>query len=181
MSFPETFTWGAAASAYQIEGAWDTDGKGPSVWDMFTRDGSHIWEGHSGREACEHYNSYKDDVALLKKIGLQAYRFSISWPRVLPQGDGKVNTKGLDFYDRLADELLAAGIQPWVTLFHWDYPYDLFLRGGWLNSESPEWFARYTTAVVKRLSDRVTNWITQSDPQCFIGLGHSTGEHAPGL
>jgi beta-glucosidase len=181
MSFPETFTWGAAASAYQIEGAWDTDGKGPSVWDMFTRDGSHVWEGHSGREACEHYNSYKDDVALLKKIGLQAYRFSVSWPRVLPQGDGKVNTKGLDFYDKLVDELLAAGIQPWVTLFHWDYPYELFLRGGWLNPESPEWFARYTTAVVKRLSDRVAHWITQSDPQCFIGLGHSTGEHAPGL
>jgi len=181
MSFPEKFTWGAAASAYQTEGAWNSDGKGLSVWDMFTRDGSHIWEGHSGRDACDHYHRYQSDVALLKKIGLQAYRFSVSWTRVLPHGEGRANTKGLDFYDRLVDELLAAGIQPWVTLFHWDYPYELFLRGGWLNPESPEWFARYTTAVVKRLSDRVSHWITQSDPQCFIGLGYGTGEHAPGL
>lgn len=181
MSLPEKFTWGAAASAYQIEGAWNEDGKGLSVWDMFTRDGSHIWEGHSGRQACEHYRNYKDDVALLKKIGIQAYRLSISWTRILPHGDGRANGKGLDFYDKLVDELLAAGIQPWITLFHWDYPYELFLRGGWLNPESPEWFARYTATVVKRLSDRVSHWITQSDPQCFICLGHSTGEHAPGL
>ena len=111
MSFPEKFTWGAAASAYQTEGAWNSDGKGLSVWDMFTRDGSHIWEGHSGRDACDHYHRYPEDVALLKKIGLQAYRFSVSWPRVLPHGEGRANTKGLDFYDRLVDELLAAGIQ----------------------------------------------------------------------
>ncbi len=181
MKFPPTFTWGASGSAYQMEGAWDADGKGLSVWDMFTRDGSHIWEGHSGRDACNHYQRYQEDVALFQKIGLQAYRLSVSWARVLPEGDGRICRKGLDFYDRLVDVLLAAGVQPWVTLFHWDFPYALFLRGGWLNPESPEWFARYTTAVVKRLSDRVRHWVTQSDPQCFLGLGHGTGEHAPGL
>lgn len=181
MKFPKTFAWGAAASAYQIEGAWNADGKGLSIWDMFTRNGSHIWEGHSGREACEHYRRYKEDVALLKTIGLKAYRFSISWPRILPHGQGRANPKGLDFYDKLVDELLAADIQPWVTLFHWDFPYSLFLHGGWLSPDSPEWFARFTNSVVKRLSDRVTHWITQSDPQCFLGLGYSTGEHAPGL
>lgn len=181
MKFPPTFTWGASGSAYQMEGASDADGKGFSIWDMFTRDGSHIWEGHSGREACNHYHLYKDDVALFQKIGLQAYRLSVSWPRVLPEGDGRICRKGLDFYDRVVDELLGAGIQPWVTLFHWDFPYALFLRGGWLNPESPEWFARFTAAVVKRLSDRVRHWVTQSDPQCFLGLGHGTGEHAPGL
>jgi beta-glucosidase len=181
MKFPPTFTWGASGSAYQMEGAWDADGKGLSIWDMFTRSGSHVWEGHTGRDACKHYELYRDDVALFQKIGLRAYRLSVSWPRVLPEGDGRICRKGLDFYDRLVDELLAAGIQPWVTLFHWDFPYALFLRGGWLNPESPEWFARYTAAVVKRLSDRVSHWVTQSDPQCFLGLGHGTGEHAPGL
>lgn len=181
MKFPPAFRWGASGSAYQMEGAWDADGKGLSIWDMFTRDGSHIWEGHSGRDACNHYKLYREDVALFQKIGLQAYRLSVSWPRVLPEGDGRISRAGLDFYDRLVDELLAAGIQPWVTLFHWDFPYALFLKGGWLNPESPEWFARYTAAVVKRLSDRVSHWVTQSDPQCFLGLGHGTGEHAPGL
>ena len=181
MSFRDNFTWGASTSAYQIEGSWDADGKGLSVWDMFTRGGSHVLEGHSGREACAHYLHYKEDVELLKKIGLQAYRLSLSWPRIMPSGTGRPNKHGLDFYDRLVDELLAAGIQPWVTLFHWDYPYELFLRGGWLNPDSSDWFAEYTSTVVRKLSDRVSHWIPLSDPQCFIGLGHMTGEHAPGL
>lgn len=181
MHFPAKFHWGAVASAYQIEGAWQADGKGSSVWDMFTRRKGHVWDGQTGQVSCDHYNRYKEDVALMAQMGLNAYRFSVSWPRVMPNGTGSINKAGLGFYDRLVDELLGAGIQPWVTLFHWDYPYELFLRGGWLNPDSPSWFAKYTEAVVDRLSDRVTHWVTLNEPQCFIGLGHETGEHAPGL
>jgi len=181
VSFPEKFIWGAAAASYQIEGAWDEDGKGLSVWDMLTRQPGRIWENHDGRTACDHYHRYAEDVGLMREIGLKAYRLSISWPRVLPNGVGKVNEAGLDFYDRLVDALLAQGIEPWVTLFHWDFPYELYLRGGWLNPESSRWFAEYTTAVVDRLSDRVAHWMTLNEPQCFIGLGHQNGEHAPGV
>jgi beta-glucosidase len=181
MTFPHDFIWGAATAAYQIEGASNVGGKGDSVWDMFTRQPGKIWEGGSGSNACDHYNRYQDDVALMAQLGLRAYRLSVSWPRVLPRGKGAVNEAGLDFYDRLIDELLLHNIVPWVTLFHWDFPYDLFLRGGWLNPESPRWFADYTRAVVERLSDRVSHWITLNEPQCFIGLGHLMGEHAPGL
>jgi beta-glucosidase len=180
MSFRKNFVWGAAAASYQIEGAWDEDGKGPSIWDMFTRDPQRIWEGQSGNVTCDHYHRYKEDVALMKEMGLKAYRLSVSWPRVIPSGVGKVNEKGLGFYDRLVDELLANGIEPWVTLFHWDYPYELFLRGGWLNSESPKWFAEYTKTIVDCLSDRVSHWMTLNDIQCFIGLGFQSGGHAPG-
>jgi beta-glucosidase len=148
---------------------------------MFTRSGKHVWEGHAGRVACDHYNRYREDVAIMREIGLKAYRFSVSWPRVIPAGTGKINTAGLDFYDRLVDELLKNGIEPWLTLFHWDFPYALFLRGGWLNPESPKWFAAYVKAVVDRLSDRVRYWITVNEPQAFIMLGHSQGQHAPGL
>ena len=183
MSFRNDFVWGAAAASYQIEGAWNEDGKGLSVWDMLTRQKGSIWEGNTGNVACDHYHRYKEDVALMAEIGLQAYRLSVSWPRVMPQGTGAVNAAGIGFYDRLVDELLAKGIEPWVTLFHWDYPYDLFLRGGWLNPDSSQWFADYTAAVVDRLSDRVSHWMTLNEPQCFIGLGHLGGEHshAPGL
>ena len=181
MSFPDKFHWGAVTSAYQLEGAWDADGKGPSVWDMFTRRRGHVWGGQTGQVACDHYHRSKEDVGLMGQMGLNAYRFSVSWPRVMPNGTGAVNEAGLAFYDRLVDDLLAAGVQPWVTLFHWDFPYQLFLRGGWLNPESPVWFAKYAAAVVDRLSDRVTHWMTLNEPQCFIGLGHETGEHAPGL
>lgn len=183
MSFSKNFIWGAAAAAYQIEGAWDEDGKGESVWDMLTRQRGRIWENHNGTVACDHYHRYKEDVQLMSEIGLHAYRLSVSWPRVLPEGTGRVNAAGLSFYDRLVDELLAHKIDPWVTLFHWDYPYDLFLRGGWLNPDSPQWFADYTAAIVDKLSDRVTHWITLNEPQCFIGLGHLAGahDHAPAL
>jgi beta-galactosidase len=181
MSFPAQFTWGAATSAYQIEGAWDADGKGPSVWDMFVRHRGKIWSGHDGRVSCDHFNHVEEDVGLMRQIGLRAYRFSISWPRVIPEGVGRVNPKGIGFYDRLVDRLLEAGVEPWVTLYHWDFPYALFLRGGWLNPDSPKWFSEYTRAVVDRLSDRVTNWATLNEPQCFIGLGYASGEHAPGL
>ncbi|MBI5668330.1 MAG: beta-glucosidase [Chloroflexi bacterium] len=181
MAFPENFVWGAAAASYQIEGAAFEDGKGWSVWDMFCRKEGAVWRGHTGDVACDHYHRYQDDVAVMKKIGLQAYRLSISWPRVLPEGRGEVNAKGLEFYDRLIDALLAAEITPYVTLFHWDYPYALYLRGGWLHPNSSDWFADYTRVIVDKLSDRVRNWMTLNEPQCFVGLGHQVGIHAPGL
>lgn len=181
MHFPHDFAWGAATASYQIEGSPNADGKGLSVWDAYCAEPGRIWDGHTGSVACDHYRRYREDVALMKRIGLKAYRFSVCWPRVLPEGVGRVNAAGLDFYDRLVDELLAAGVEPWITLFHWDYPYALFLRGGWLNPDCPSWFSEYTSAVVSRLSDRVTRWITQNEPQVFIGMGHKEGTHAPGM
>ncbi|MEK7730024.1 MAG: GH1 family beta-glucosidase [candidate division KSB1 bacterium] len=181
MSFPKDFVWGAAAASFQIEGAAAEDGKGLSVWDMRCKVPGKIWEGNTGEVACDHYHRYAEDVALMAQIGLQAYRLSISWPRVLPAGVGAVNAKGLAFYDRLIDTLLQHNIQPWVTLFHWDFPHALFCRGGWLNRESADWFAEYTAVVVDKLSDRVAHWITQNEQQCYIGFGHQTGENAPGL
>jgi len=180
MSFSKDFVWGAAASSYQIEGAANEDGKGLSVWDVFCQKEGAIWSGQSGDIACDHCHRYKEDVALMREIGLCAYRLSISWPRVIPQGTGAVNPKGLEFYDRLTDELLAARIAPYVTLFHWDYPNELYGRGGWLNQDSPDWFAEYTRVVVEKLSDRVKYWMTLNEPQCFIVLGHQHGMHAPG-
>jgi beta-glucosidase len=181
MKFGKDFTWGAATSSYQIEGAAYRDGGGSSVWDMLGRQAGKIAHGDTGETACDHYNRYTNDVALMAEIGLQAYRFSISWPRVLPDGAGKVNQQGLDFYSRLVDALLEKNITPWITLFHWDFPYALYCRGGWLNRDSADWFADYTALVVDRLSDRVSRWITFNEPQCFIGLGHQDGTHAPGL
>lgn len=193
MSFPTNFTWGAASSAYQIEGAWNQDGRGPSIWDTYchatpTQGGPgfnpikpNVFQGHTGDVACDHYHKYKEDVAIMKSIGLQAYRFSIAWTRVMPDGVGTVNAKGLDFYDRLVNELLASGITPYATLFHWDYPEALFRRGGWLNRESVKWFADYTEAVADRLGDRVKNWMTLNEPQVFLQFGHADAHNAPGL
>lgn len=180
MSFPDNFVWGAATASYQVEGAAFEDGKGASVWDMMCRKDGAIWNNQTGDIACDHYHRYVEDVAMMKHIGLKGYRFSISWPRVMPEGTGAVNEKGLAFYDRLVDSLLTAGITPYITLFHWDYPYALYCRGGWLNPQSPHWFADYAAVVVDRLSDRVRHWIPQNEPQCFIGLGHLDGTHAPG-
>jgi len=179
--FKSGFTWGAAAASYQVEGAWNEDGKGLSVWDMFCSQKGKVWRDDNGNTACNHYHLYQDDVKLMNQIGLRAYRLSISWPRVLPEGTAAINQKGIEFYDRLVDRLLENKIQPWITLFHWDFPYALFLKGGWLNPESPEWFAEYTRVVIDRLSDRVSHWITLNEPQAFIGLGHQQGLHAPGL
>jgi beta-glucosidase len=181
MGFPKNFVWGAATAAYQIEGAAFEDGKGWSVWDMFTRKKNAIKRKQKGDIACDHYHRYKEDVALMKEIGLRAYRLSLSWPRIIPDGFGKINPKGLDFYNKLVDELLANDIVPYITLFHWDYPYELYKKGGWLNPDSPKWFADYTKTAIETLSDRVTNWITFNEPQMFIGLGHDKGAHAPGL
>lgn len=180
MSFPQKFVWGAAAASYQVEGAACEDGKGLSVWDMMCRTPGKVWSGHTGDVSCDHYHRWREDVAIMKDMGLKAYRLSLAWPRILPAGTGCVNAKGLAFYDRLVDELLTAGIQPWVTLFHWDYPYELYTRGGWLNPDSPAWFEDYSRVVVEALSDRVAHWMTLNEPACFIGLGLLTGDHAPG-
>jgi len=181
MSFPTGFVWGAAAAAYQIEGAAHEDGRGLSVWDTFCRKDGAVFSGHSGEVACDHYHRWRDDIRIMKQMGLRAYRLSISWPRVLPDGTGSINEKGLAFYDQLIDALLEADITPWVTLFHWDYPYELYCRGGWLNRESPMWFADYTKVIAQRLGDRVKHWMTLNEPQCFVGLGHRDGLQAPGL
>ena len=181
MKFPENFVWGVAAAAYQIEGAASEEGKGLSVWDMFCRQPGKVLDGHTGDIACDHYRRFREDVATMKSLGVRNYRFSISWPRVIPAGTGTRNDRGLDFYENLVDELLAAGIRPWATLFHWDYPQELFCRGGWLNRDSADWFADYTRVIVERLSDRVGHWMTLNEPQCFIGFGHGTGTNAPGL
>ncbi len=182
MTIPKDFVWGAAAASYQIEGSTQgVDGCADSVWDLCCRRTGFVKGGDHGFTACDHYQRYREDVALMKEIGLQAYRLSVMWPRVLPEGTGAINEKGLGFYDRLIDELLAAGITPWITLFHWDYPAALYERGGWLNRESPLWFEDYARLIVDRFSDRVTNWFTLNEPACFIGLGHASGIHAPGL
>jgi beta-glucosidase len=180
MNFPKHFTWGVATASYQIEGAAYKAGGGYSVWDMFCRRAGAVQGGDNGDVACDHYHRYREDVALMKELGVGAYRLSISWPRVIPAGVGAVHADGLAFYDRLIDELVAAGITPYVTLFHWDFPYELYLRGGWLNPDSPNWFADYAAVIVDKLSDRVTNWMTLNEPQCFIGLGLQSGVHAPG-
>jgi len=181
MSFQKDFIWGAASASYQIEGAASFAGKGRSVWDSFCEQEGRIAGGNTGETACDHYHRYTEDVLLMKDIGLQAYRMSISWPRIIPSGTGAINQAGIDFYDRLIDTLLDKNITPWITLFHWDYPLDLFQKGGWLNPESSDWFAEYTAVVVNAFSDRVVNWFTQNEPQCYIGLGHQSGIHAPGL
>jgi beta-glucosidase len=180
MAFRDDFIWGVAATAYQIEGAAAEDGKGPSVWDMFCRQQGKIFEGQSGDVACDHYHRYPEDVKLMADIGAKAYELSVNWPRVLPEGTGRINQKGLDFYDRLVDALLRCGIEPFVTIYHWEMPYELYCRGGWLNPSSPDWFAEYTSVLVDALSDRVKYWLTQNEPQVFIGIGHQDGYHAPG-
>lgn len=181
MNFPENFIWGAAAASYQIEGAAKADGRGPDVWDMLAREPGRIEDGHNGDVGTDHYHRLDGDLDLFRKIGLQAYRLSLAWPRILPEGTGRVNGAGLDFYDRLIDGLLEREITPWVTLFHWDFPYALYCRGGWLNREVADWFGDYTEVVVRRLGDRVRHWMTLNEPQCFLGLGHGGGGHAPGL
>lgn len=181
MAFPEQFVWGASAASFQIEGTSDDCPRGDSVWDAFCATQDKVYQGHNGKRACMHITRWREDVALMKDLGLKAYRLSIAWPRILPDGTGDVNEAGLAFYDGLIDKLLNAGIEPYVTLFHWDLPLKLHQRGGWMNPDMIQWFADYTRTVVDRYSDRVKNWITLNEPQCFILLGHEQGTHAPGL
>ncbi|MFZ0544677.1 MAG: GH1 family beta-glucosidase [Candidatus Promineifilaceae bacterium] len=179
--FPENFLWGVATSAYQIEGAWDEDGKGESIWDRFSHLPGNIKDGTTADVACDHYHLWPQDIALMKELGIQAYRFSISWPRILPQGRGKVNQAGLDYYGRLVDGLLEAGIVPFVTLYHWDLPQAVQDEGGWPARGTAEAFADYADLVSRSLGDRVTNWITHNEPWCASLLSYQAGEHAPGL
>ena len=178
--FPPTFLWGAATSSYQIEGAVTADGRGESVWDRFCATPGNIADGSSGAVACDHYHRWRDDVELMRQIGLAAYRFSIAWPRVLPTGVGAVNGPGLDFYDRLVDGLLEAGIVPVPTLYHWDLPQALEDRGGWTVRATAEAFAEYARVVVERLGDRVSTWMTLNEPFVSSHHGYVSGEHAPG-
>ena len=179
-TFPDGFLWGAATASYQIEGAHDEGGRSPSIWDTFSRTPGKVVNGDTGDVACDHYHRYAEDVALMGELGLDAYRFSVAWPRVIPTGTGPTNADGLDFYSRLVDTLLEYGIRPVVTLYHWDLPQVLDDRGGWLNRDSTQWFAEYTAAVVGALGDRVTHWTTFNEPWCSSVLSYSIGAHAPG-
>ncbi len=180
-SFPHDFVWGAASAAYQIEGAWNEDGKGESIWDRFSHTPGRIADGTTGDTACDHYHRYAQDVALMRRLGLKAYRFSTSWPRVLPTGRGRPNPHGLDFYDRLVDALCGANIEPYLTLYHWDLPQALHEAGGWQSRETCHAFADYATLMVKRLGDRVKRWTTFNEPGVIAFEGYLDGQHAPGL
>lgn len=178
--FPENFLWSASTAATQIEGGWNADGKGESIWDTLVHDGTgRIAHSENADTSIDFYHRWKEDVALMKQMGLKAYRFSISWPRILPEGVGQVNQAGVKFYQDLCDELLTNGIQPLVTLYHWDLPTALYRKGGWKNPEIVEWFANYVDAASKALSGRVSYWMTFNEPQMFCGLGLVAGVHAP--
>lgn len=179
MKFRENFLWGTASAAYQIEGAYDEDGKGLNIWDAYCQSEGKIAHSENGNIACDHYHHFREDIKMMREMGVKNYRFSISWTRIFPDGTGKINPNGMQFYNSLVDELIANGIEPLVTLFHWDYPYALHKKGGWLNDESSEWFAEYTKAVVDELSDRVRYWMTINEPQVFIGCGYDIGKFAP--
>ncbi|GII01815.1 GH1 family beta-glucosidase [Planobispora takensis] len=180
-AFGPGFTWGVATSAYQIEGAVSEDGRLPSIWDTFSRVPGAIDNGDTGEVACDHYHRWPEDVDLLGRLGVDAYRFSVAWPRVIPEGSGAVNPRGLAFYDRLVDALLEAGIRPFVTLYHWDLPQALQDRGGWPSRDTARRFAEYAAVVAEALGDRVTDWTTLNEPLCSSWLGHLEGRMAPGL
>lgn len=178
--FPSGFLWGAATSAYQIEGSPLADGAGPSNWHVFAHTPGRTRNGETGDTACDHYRRWRGDIELMRELGLGAYRFSLAWSRILPEGTGRVNPRGLDFYDRLVDGLLAAEITPLVTLFHWDWPAALDERGGWINPDSAHWFADYAQVVWQRLGDRVAHWATLNEPWVVVDAGYLHGAHAPG-
>lgn len=186
--FGDDFTWGVATAAYQIEGGWAAEGKGPSIWDTFThRGGKHLGliprvrDGSTGDIACDFYGRYRDDVALVAELGFGAKRFSISWPRVLPEGTGRVNHAGLDFYSRVVDECLERGIEPWITLYHWDLPQALQDRGGWTNRDVVGWFSDFAEVMADALGDRVPRWMVFNEPLSFTSAGYLLGFHAPGI
>ncbi len=178
--FPKDFTWGAATASYQIEGGWDADGKGLSTWDVFSRKPGATFNGETGDIACDHYHRWRDDIKIMQQLGLKAYRFSVGWPRILPAGRGKVNEVGLQFYDELVDALLEAGIEPFLTLDHWDLPQTLEAAGGWPQRSTAEAFVEYADVLSRSLGDRVKYWITHNEPAVVALMGYSMGIHAPG-
>ncbi|HPR40024.1 MAG TPA: GH1 family beta-glucosidase [Oscillospiraceae bacterium] len=181
MKFPESFLWGAASAAYQIEGSVDADGKGRSIWDDFVRKPGVVNDGSTGDTACDGYRRYREDVALMARLGIQSYRFSVAWTRVFPEGRGRQNPAGLAYYSDVVDALLAAGIEPCVTLYHWDLPAALEAEGGWRNRKTAEAFGAFAEAVAERFAGRVKLWVTLNEPQCAVGYGYGSGTNAPGL
>ena len=178
--FPKDFLWGVACASYQCEGAWDEDGKGRNIWDDFTHAPGNIQNGDTGDRACDSYHRWAEDVQLMKRFGIQAYRFSISWARIIPDGDGEVNEKGFEFYDNLVNALLENGIKPMITLYHWDLPSALQDKGGWLNRDIVAAFGRYARIIAEHFKGRVDTYMTLNEPQCVTGLGYLVGVHAPG-
>jgi beta-glucosidase len=181
LAFPKGFVWGAATSSFQIEGAVAADGRGESIWDRFCKQPGAILDGSNGDVACDHYHRFRDDVALMRDLGVKAYRFSVAWPRVLPKGRGSVNAAGLDFYSRLVDALLENGITPFPTLYHWDLPQALQDQGGWAARSTAEAFVEYAGIVARKLGDRASSFITHNEPWCVSLLSHQLGKHAPGM
>lgn len=178
--FGSDFQWGVATAAYQIEGAWDEDGKGRSVWDEFTHTKGKIKSGENGDVSCDFYHRYPDDLAIMRDMAIPNYRFSIAWSRIFPEGAGTVNEKGLDFYDKVIDKCLELGIEPWLTCYHWDLPWALEEKGGWTNRDVVGWFTDYVDVITKRYGDRVKNWMVLNEPMAFTALGYFLGIHAPG-
>ncbi len=180
MEFKKDFVWGAATASYQIEGAAFEDGKGLNIWDTYSHEDGKVYEGHNGDIACDHYHMLETDLDIMQSLGLKSYRFSVSWPRIIPDGFGDINEAGINFYNKLIDGLIERGITPCMTLYHWDLPYSLHLKGGWLNDDMPKYFGEYAKLIKERFGDRVHDFITFNEPQVFVGCGYLTGDHAPG-
>ncbi|RYF84969.1 MAG: glycosyl hydrolase family protein [Chitinophagaceae bacterium] len=178
--FGKDFKWGVSTAAYQIEGSHDIDEKGSSIWDIYTERKNKILNGHHGKIACDFYNRYPEDLDLVKQLNIPNFRFSTSWSRIIPNGTGTVNQKGIDFYNRVIDKCLENGTDPWLTLYHWDLPHALEQKGGWTNRDVISWFAEFTEVCAKHFGDRVKNWIVMNEPMAFTGAGYFLGVHAPG-
>ena len=178
--FGQDFLWGVSTAAFQIEGAHDADGKGSSIWDVFTAQKGKVKNGHHALTACDFYNSYQNDIDLISHLNIPNFRFSISWPRIMPTGTHPVNQAGIDYYNKIIDSLLEQGIEPWVTLYHWDLPHALEVKGGWTNRDSVSWFSDYVEVCAKHFGDRVKNWMVINEPSVFTGAGYFLGIHAPG-
>src|SRR5690606_6237492 len=178
--FGEEFIWGVSTAAYQIEGGHNADGKGPSIWDVFSKKKGKIRNGHHAEVACDFYNRYEDDILLMKQLNIPHFRFSIAWTRILPEGVGEINREGINFYNRVIDTCIQHGITPWVTLYHWDLPQALENKGGWTNRSILEWFETYVRLCVDSFGDRVKHWMVMNEPVAFVGAGYFFGKHAPG-
>ena len=180
MAFKKDFIWGAASASYQIEGGAFEDGKGLNIWDTFSHQEGRVYNADNGDIACDHYHRFEEDLDIMVQLGIKSYRFSVSWARLIPNGTGDVNEKGIEFYNKLIDGMIKRGIEPCMTLYHWDLPYALHLKGGWLNDESSDWFEEYAKLIAARFGDRVKRFITFNEPQVFLGCGYYEGNHAPG-